>query len=100
MLIFNALQMPLSISAKIETITDMMYLQTLILIIFYKYSVPFNCQYCMLVCSYCYPFFFLLYYIDYVTNLDYVVILRVLIKMIITVTKAKANTYHLKTSYL
>ena len=33
MLIFNVLQMPLSIYAKIETIKDMMYLQALILMI-------------------------------------------------------------------
>ena len=36
---------------------DMMYshVQALILMIFYKYSVPINYQYCMLICNYCYP---------------------------------------------
>ena len=56
------LRMPLSIYAKIETIKDMMYLQALILMIYYKCSVPINCKYCMLVCSYCYPFFFVVLY--------------------------------------
>ena len=39
MLIFNVLQMPLSIYVKTETIIDMMYLQVLILMISYNFSV-------------------------------------------------------------
>ena len=42
MLIFNVLQMLLSIYVKTETIIDMMYLQVLILMISYNFSVPIN----------------------------------------------------------
>ena len=45
MLIFNVLQMPLSIYVKTETIIDMMYLQVLILMIPYNFSVPINYRY-------------------------------------------------------
>ena len=41
----QCMQMPLSIYVKTETIIDMMYLQVLILMISYNFSVPINYRY-------------------------------------------------------